>query len=44
VINVVSGLVLAALGVLLLTDDLHWLSTWADDLLRAVGLGTLSTS
>ncbi len=44
VINLVSGLVLAALGVLLLTNNLHILSSWADDVLRAVGLGSLSTS
>jgi cytochrome c-type biogenesis protein len=43
-INLVSGLLLAALGVLLLTQHLHILSTWADDLLQAVGLGSLSTS
>jgi hypothetical protein len=43
VINVISGLVLAALGVLLLTDDLHVLSTWFSDLLNALGLGRLST-
>ncbi|MBO0731323.1 MAG: hypothetical protein J2P57_18845, partial [Acidimicrobiaceae bacterium] len=44
IINLVSGLVLAALGVLLLTDNLHVLSTWANDALQAVGLGRLSTS
>lgn len=43
VINVASGLVLAALGALLLTDYLHVLSTWFGDLLHAVGLGSLST-
>ncbi|MHB1533737.1 MAG: cytochrome c biogenesis CcdA family protein [Acidimicrobiales bacterium] len=43
-INAVSGLVLAGLGVLLLTDSLHVLSTWSDDLLKALGLGRLSTS
>jgi cytochrome c-type biogenesis protein len=43
VISVVSGLVLAALGLLLLTDRLHVLSTWASDLLDAIGLGGLST-
>lgn len=42
-INVVSGLMLATLGVLLLTDNLHVLSTWFSDLLRALGLGRLST-
>jgi cytochrome c-type biogenesis protein len=43
VINLVSGLLLAALGVLLLTDNLHVLSTWFSDLLSALGLGRLST-
>ena len=38
-----SGLLLAALGVLLLTDNLHVLSTWFSDLLDALGLGRLST-
>jgi len=43
VINVASGLLLAALGVLLLTDNLHFLSTWFSDVLRTLGLGGLST-
>jgi cytochrome c-type biogenesis protein len=43
VINVVSGLLLAGLGVLLLTDNLHLLSTGFSDALRFVGLGGLST-
>ncbi len=43
VINLVSGLLLATLGVLLLTDNLHVLSTWASDLLNAIGLGRLRT-
>ncbi len=43
-INMVSGLLLAALGVLLLTDNLHVLSTWFSDVLSALGLGRLSTS
>ncbi|MDQ2724870.1 MAG: cytochrome c biogenesis CcdA family protein [Actinomycetota bacterium] len=42
-INVVSGLVLAALGVLLLTNDLHVLSTWFGNVLNDLGLGRLST-
>jgi cytochrome c-type biogenesis protein len=42
-INLVSGLLLAGLGVLLLTDNLHVLSTWFSDLLSALGLGRLST-
>lgn len=43
VINLVSGVLLAALGLLLLTDNLHLLSTWFSDLLQALGLGRLST-
>jgi cytochrome c-type biogenesis protein len=43
IINLVSGLILAALGVLLLTDHLGLLSTWFSDALRALGLGRLST-
>jgi len=43
-INLVSGLLLAGLGVLLLTDNLHVLSTWASDVLNALGLSRLSTS
>jgi cytochrome c-type biogenesis protein len=43
-INLVSGLLLAGLGVLLLTDNLHVLSTWFSDLLSDLGLGRLSTS
>ena len=42
-INLVSGLLLAGLGVLLLTGNLHWLSTWVSDFLNAIGLGRLST-
>jgi len=42
-INLVSGLLLSALGVLLLTDDLHVLSTAFSDLLEALGLGSLSS-
>jgi cytochrome c-type biogenesis protein len=43
IINLVSGLLLAALGVLLVTDDLHILSTWASDLLTDIGLSRLTT-
>ncbi len=42
-INVVSGLGLAALGVLLLTNNLYVLSTWFASLLNAIGLGRLTT-
>ena len=38
-----TWVLLAALGVLLLTDNLHVLSTWFSDLLGALGLGRLST-
>jgi cytochrome c-type biogenesis protein len=43
VINLLSGALLAGLGVLLLTDSLHVLSTWFTDVLSALGLGRLST-
>ncbi|MGI8493085.1 MAG: cytochrome c biogenesis CcdA family protein [Acidimicrobiales bacterium] len=43
VINLVSGSLLAALGVLLLTDQLHIVSTWFSDLLRGIGLSRLSS-
>jgi cytochrome c-type biogenesis protein len=43
VINVASGLLLAGLGVLLVTDNLHLLSTGFSDALRFIGLGRLST-
>jgi cytochrome c-type biogenesis protein len=42
-INLVSGLLLSALGLLLLTDNLHLLSTWFSDILQSLGLGRLST-
>lgn len=41
-INVVSGLLLAALGVMLLTGSVHTLSAWATDVLDALGLSRLS--
>lgn len=43
IINVASGVLLAGLGILLLTDSLHLLSTGFSDALRFVGLGGLST-
>jgi len=43
-VNLVSGVALVAFGVLLLTDNLHWLSSWAATVLRAVGLGRLTVS
>jgi len=42
-INLVSGLLLAGLGVLLVTHSLHLLSTWFSDVLDAIGLGRLSS-
>jgi cytochrome c-type biogenesis protein len=42
-INLASGLLLSALGLLLLTDNLHLLSTWFSDVLQFLGLGRLST-
>ena len=42
-INLVSGVLLAALGILLLTNNLHLLSNWFSDILRGLGLGRLST-
>jgi cytochrome c-type biogenesis protein len=41
-VNVVSGLLLAGLGVLLLTGSLHHLSTWVIDLFDRIGLSRLS--
>jgi cytochrome c-type biogenesis protein len=41
-VSVVSGLVLAAFGVLLLTDTVHYLSNFFIDLLDHVGLQRLS--
>ena len=43
-VNVVSGAALVVFGVLLLTNDLHWLSSVSADVLRAVGLGRLTVS
>lgn len=42
-INLVSGLLLATLGVLLLTGNLHVLSSAFSDALQALGLGRLAT-
>lgn len=44
VINLISGLVLAAMGLLLLTGDLHVLSRWATTVLDHLGLHRLVTS
>ena len=42
VVNLVSGLILAAFGVLLLTDSVHYLSSFFIDLLDRIGLQRLS--
>jgi len=44
VVNAVAGASLVVFGVLLLTGELHWLSSAAGDVLRAVGLGRLTVS
>lgn len=43
-INAVAGVSLVIFGLLLLTNNLHWLSSAAADALRAVGLGRLTVS
>jgi cytochrome c-type biogenesis protein len=43
-IDLVSGVALVAFGVLLLTDNLHWLSSFSAGVLRALGLGRLTVS
>jgi cytochrome c-type biogenesis protein len=42
--NVGSGMVLAALGVVLITGEVGVLSSWSDSVLQHVGLGSLATS
>jgi cytochrome c-type biogenesis protein len=44
VVDATSGALLVAFGVLLLTGNLHWLSSVAADVLRGVGLGRLTVS
>jgi cytochrome c-type biogenesis protein len=44
VVNLVSGLVLVAFGIMLLTDNVHYLSTFFINLLDRVGLQRLSSS
>jgi cytochrome c-type biogenesis protein len=44
VVHLVSGVVLVAFGVLLLTDQLGWLASEMQALMRHIGLGRLSTS
>ena len=42
-VSTTSGLVLAALGVLLITGEVGVVSSWSSSLLHDVGLGTLAT-
>jgi cytochrome c-type biogenesis protein len=44
VLQLVGGAVLVAFGVLLLSDQLSWLATEMQRMMRAVGLGRLTTS
>ncbi len=44
VINLMGGIVLVAFGILLLTDNVTWLSNQFSNLLSDVGLGRLTTS
>jgi cytochrome c-type biogenesis protein len=43
-LSLASGLVLAALGVLIITGEVGTLSSWSDTVLRHIGLGTLASS
>ncbi|HLX89131.1 MAG TPA: cytochrome c biogenesis protein CcdA [Acidimicrobiales bacterium] len=43
-VDLVAGVALVAFGLLLLTDNLHWLSSAVADVLRALGLGRLAVS
>jgi cytochrome c-type biogenesis protein len=43
-VNMVSGAALVFFGVLLLSNNLHWLSSVSADVLKAVGLGRLTVS
>ena len=44
VVDLVSGVALVVFGVLLVTDSLHWVSSIAADVLRALGLSRLTVS
>jgi cytochrome c-type biogenesis protein len=44
IVDIVAGAALVAFGFLLLTDNLHWVSSWVSSGLDHVGLGRLSTS
>lgn len=43
-VDLVAGVLLVVFGVLLVTDNLHWVSSLAADVLRALGLGRLTVS
>jgi cytochrome c-type biogenesis protein len=43
-VNMASGAALVVFGVLLLTNNLHWLSSVAADVLRDLGLSRLTVS
>jgi cytochrome c-type biogenesis protein len=44
VVNAVAGVSLVVFGILLLTGNVHWLSSAAGDVLKAIGLGRLTVS
>ncbi|HLI57726.1 MAG TPA: cytochrome c biogenesis protein CcdA [Actinomycetota bacterium] len=44
VVDIVAGVALVAFGALLVTDQLHWVSTVVADALRDIGLGRLTVS
>jgi cytochrome c-type biogenesis protein len=44
VVELVAGVILVVFGVLLLTDNVSWVSTQLSNLLNAIGLGRLSKS
>jgi len=44
VVNAVAGVLLVAFGVLLLTDNLHWMTSAVSHALSAIGLGRLTES
>jgi cytochrome c-type biogenesis protein len=44
VVNAVAGVALVIFGVVLLSGNLHWMSSAAGDVLRALGLGRLTVS
>jgi len=43
-VDIVAGACLMAFGALLITDQLHWVSSFVADLLRDMGLGRLTVS